>query len=72
MLGERLGGIDLVSARSTQQRFRVCQVLENELPLLGALAKSIRTPVLDTAENHIGRSAQQDDRIKARVEPALI
>jgi len=71
-IGERPGGVDLVSARPTQPRFNLCHVAEHELALRGGLPVGVVRPHLDPAQENVNGGAQQDYSIEAVVEPALV
>jgi hypothetical protein len=69
---ERLGGVEFVGAGSPQKRLDVGQVAQDELPLSRALAVGLGGPALDAAEEHLGGSTQQGDRVEAIIEAALV
>ena len=69
---ERLSGIDFVSARPTYTRLDLCQVAEHTLPLRGGLPKRVGRTRFDAADENVRRSTQQDNRIEALVEAALV
>jgi hypothetical protein len=62
---ERLCRVDLVRARLAQQRFYLGKVTKNKFALLRRLAVDVRRPALDPAQEHVGRSPQQDDSVEA-------
>jgi hypothetical protein len=71
-IGERLCGVDLVSARSPQERFNLAQVPENQLALFWSLAIRVRRSLIDPADEHFSRSTQEHDCVEAVIETALV
>jgi hypothetical protein len=71
-IGDRLHRINLMGARGTKQRLNICNVAEDEGTLVSRLAVIVRRPGFETAKQLVHRRAQEDHRLEARVEAALI
>src|SRR5581483_5089122 len=69
---EGLCRVNLMCARPAKERFGFGEVSKNAFPLFLSLPKGVRSPALDPVEEHRGGSAQQNNRVKVPVEPALI
>src|SRR3954471_15713945 len=71
-LAERLRRVELVGAGGAEPRLERGQVGQDALALVLGLSEVVARPAADALEQHLGRRAEQDDRLEAVVEPALV
>src|SRR4051812_33913246 len=71
-LRERPGGVELVRAGLAKPRLEGRQVGQDPLASGPGLAEVVGRAAADALEQHLGRRAEQHDRLEAVVEPALV
>src|SRR5439155_7128277 len=71
-IADRLGRVDLVSARGAEQRLNLRNVTEDERTFVVPLAVVVGRSILDTAQEHVDRRAEKHYRVETRIEATLI